>query len=461
MAVAVTDDSTIRAANTNSKYEKGSFDNDPELPVNTAKHSWINYIHCGYKVRFSFSQRCHLSQFGLGGRSADLASACQGIFEHMGDKLDFSGRPKKQNTALAQLKERGLQLFFDGAVPQGSGLSSSSALVVASAIATMHALGLSLSQQEVSKLTCTCERHIGTLSGGMDQAISVMGEAGVAKHVQFNPVRATSVELPPGCTFVIANTIVESLKSVSADGKYNLRVLECTMAAIILGKKFNTLPSYDPNNEIITLKQVASMGRDEPDILTATENVLHKEPYTRAQVESVVGKSLEETFGFSLSSNVENNPLRKAIAFGDSHIGYELRKRAMHVYSEASRVKQFAKLCMDTSKTSEEKIESIGALMTASHNSCRDRYDCSSPELDELVSLSLKYGAVGARLTGAGWGGCIVACVKDADVDKFIEHLYEAYYNPRLERGLITHEQLKHCIFPSKPSNGAYIVTTD
>ena len=54
MAVAVTDDSTIRAANTNSKYEKGSFDNDPELPVNTAKHSWINYIHCGYKVRFSF-----------------------------------------------------------------------------------------------------------------------------------------------------------------------------------------------------------------------------------------------------------------------------------------------------------------------------------------------------------------------------------------------------------------------
>ena len=75
--------------------------------------------------------------------------------------------------------------------PSGSGLSSSSAFVCASALAVLavHRIcGLHLQQAAIAEFTCRCERYVGTQSGGMDQAISIMAKPGVAKLVEFNPV---------------------------------------------------------------------------------------------------------------------------------------------------------------------------------------------------------------------------------------------------------------------------------
>jgi N-acetylgalactosamine kinase len=60
-------------------------------------------------------------------------------------------------------------------------------------------------------------RYVGVTSGGMDQAISVMGQPGVAKLVEFNPVRAENVHLPAGANFVIANSLTVSKKQETAD----------------------------------------------------------------------------------------------------------------------------------------------------------------------------------------------------------------------------------------------------
>jgi N-acetylgalactosamine kinase len=65
--------------------------------------------------------------------------------------------------------------------------------VVSSALAIAGAHGLSFTKGEVAEFACRAERHVGVTSGGMDQAISVMGMAGVAMMVDFNPVRGVCV----------------------------------------------------------------------------------------------------------------------------------------------------------------------------------------------------------------------------------------------------------------------------
>ena len=59
--------------------------------------------------------------------------------------------------------------------------------------------------------------------------------------------------------------------------------------------------------------------------------------------------------------------------------------------------------------------------MDESQASCRDLYQCSCPELDALVAVNKGAGAIGSRLTGAGWGGCTVSLVREGDVAGFIE----------------------------------------
>ena len=90
--------------------------------------------------------------------------------------------------------------------------------------------------------------------------------------------------------------------------------------------------------------------------------------------------------------------------------------------------------------------------MNESHRSCSELFDCSCPELDELVALARASGAYGSRLTGAGWGGCTVSLVCESEVKEFKKRLKEGY--PKY-RGL-TEEELNEVVFATKPSSGAF-----
>jgi galactokinase len=97
-------------------------------------------------------------------------------------------------------------------------------------------------------------------------------------------------------------------------------------------------------------------------------------------------------------------------------------RRARHVVGENERTTAAAKLL------TQRRYEEAGKLMVESHNSLRDDYEVSVPELDYLVEESMKItGVYGARMTGGGFGGCIVALVQPSAVDSLRDHLLEAY----------------------------------
>lgn len=99
-----------------------------------------------------------------------------------------------------------------------------------------------------------------------------------------------------------------------------------------------------------------------------------------------------------------------------------LYKRAFHVISENSRVKDAA-LCLKN-----KDFKEFGKILYESHNSLRDNFEVTGFELDTLVSLSSSHkGCIGARMTGAGFGGCSLAVVKNSDYEDFINYINKNY----------------------------------
>ncbi|HTI04547.1 MAG TPA: galactokinase [Gemmatimonadales bacterium] len=86
-----------------------------------------------------------------------------------------------------------------------------------------------------------------------------------------------------------------------------------------------------------------------------------------------------------------------------------LRSRAVHVVGETARARFAAQLLK------QRKLKQFGQLLYESHESCRRLYECSSPELDTIVAAAKRAGALGARLTGAGWGGAAIVLVNKTD----------------------------------------------
>jgi galactokinase len=98
-------------------------------------------------------------------------------------------------------------------------------------------------------------------------------------------------------------------------------------------------------------------------------------------------------------------------------------RRARHVVTENARVLEVSR------KLYRGSLSDVGALLIEGHRSLRDDYEVSIPELDTLVETAAEVeGCYGARLTGAGFGGCIVALVDEDAVPDVETHLTKAYH---------------------------------
>lgn len=330
------------------------------------------------------------------------------------------------------LSPTGLDVAFHGTVPPSSGLSSSSALVCAASMTTLYSNNLQMPKVELASLCAKSECYIGTEGGGMDQAIAILAESGCAKLIEFNPLRTVNVALPPGATFVVANSCVEMNKAASSH--YNIRVVECRLAAQIIAK----VRHLDWRKHRILADVQKSLEVPFDEMAEIVREILHEKPYQRKEICEILGITDSEFIETVLNSNTKDME------------EFKLYQRAMHVYEEANRVIKFKSTC-------EEKVDDalseLGRLMNESHASCRDLYECSHPELDELVKVALEGGALGSRLTGAGWGGCTVSLVPSDKVNTFLDHVKRSYYQQNQRRK----QMMSSGIFPTLPGGGAAI----
>ncbi len=268
---------------------------------------------------------------------------------------------------------RGVDAVVGSDLPVAAGLSSSAALVVAAALALLGANDTLFDHLELAELLAQGERYVGTAGGGMDQAISLGARQGHAARIDFGPLRLTHVAIPETWRFVIASSLVRAEKSGAAQRAYNARTAETAAAREAVAAYVNA-------------------------------------PAAATYADLFAARPAEEL----LDAGARLEPL--------------LRRRYRHVVSEGMRVNAAEQAMRDG------ELEQFGALMDASHTSLRDDYEVSIAELDHLVELARQGGAVGARLTGAGFGGCMVA-LADADaVEAVLSELRTRFYEPRAVR---------------------------
>ena len=276
-------------------------------------------------------------------------------------------------------KLQGFNLMFTGNVPQGSGLSSSAALEVVTALSISDLHKIKMDGVEMALLAQRAENNfVGVQCGIMDQYISRLGQK---DHALLIDCRSNDYELVPfkndNYQIVICNSKVER---GLVDSEYNQRRNECNQAVDYFAKKENA--------EITALRDL--------DLETVEK---HKD---------------------QLAVNVY--------------------KRAHHVVSENERVLESQKALQA------DDMSKFGKLMYASHRSLSEDYEVSCKELDILVDLAAAENITGARMTGAGFGGCTVNLVKKDKLEDFVNTIKVKYK----EKTGIEPE-----VYVSNPGNGA------
>jgi len=271
-------------------------------------------------------------------------------------------------------------------VPRQVGLSSSSALTVVFAVALAHINDWHPEQMALAQLCSEAEWYVGTRGGIMDQFIALLGQRDHALFLDCRPVgsgqyQTNHIPLPTDFNLLIADSGVHHQKVVK--GAYNRRVAACRAGVGLLR------PHFDG---ITHLRDVQGVPWDD-----LAEQL--PEETTVSQI-TAQGIDLGDVPGLT-----PDTPLK-------------VRARCRHVWTENQRVEAAVTALVAGD------VATLGRLLNEAHASARDDYEISCPELEVLVNAAREVeGVVGARLTGAGLGGCIVAVVHRDAVSDFETHV--------------------------------------
>jgi galactokinase len=280
---------------------------------------------------------------------------------------------------------KGMDIIIRSRIPIGSGLASSAALEVSFTELLNYVYDLGLSRKEVAEVAFTAEnQELGIPCGRLDQYGVAIG--GIIK-IECRP--PYSVETLPfkNLTFAIIDSgIRHSTQDIHPKRQEEINMgLRQLMESKKVPKSIKTRLGYtfsDPIWERISREEME-------ESLT----ILDEKSKNRILFTLDMQKSTE----LALKILRLRNPLNKEIS---SNIG-----------SDAFRI-------LRETKTGERSFVLLGQIMNVQHRLLRDMYDLSLPTIEKICSASLSAGAYGAKISGAGMGGCIIALVKNEEVGK-------------------------------------------
>ncbi|GAA1150301.1 galactokinase [Kribbella jejuensis] len=251
----------------------------------------------------------------------------------------------------------GASLHFESDLPSGAGLSSSAALLCATAIALLGLAGEEVDPAEVARLAQRAEnQYVGAPVGLMDQTASMCCTAGHALAFDIRSGALDQIPFDPEAEGLRLLVVDVKAPHRHADGEYAARRQSCEHAAAALG--------------VPALRSVDYAGLD------------------------------------------------AALARLDDEVD---RRRVRHVVTEIKRTEDAIALMRAG------RLREVGPLFTASHVSLRDDFEVTVPELDVAVDAALDAGALGARMTGGGFGGCIIALVEASAAESVLAAIEKAF----------------------------------
>ncbi|MGD8238975.1 MAG: galactokinase family protein [Armatimonadota bacterium] len=350
----------------------------------------------------------------------------------------------------------GMNLAVTGDIPRSAGLSSSSAVFVATVMATLCLNDLDVPPGELADLCGEGEWFVGTRGGAGDHSAMILGRREhIARVRQFPLELLEYVAVPDGCDVVICNSLRTAEKSSSELSAYNetiaaygtclllvkdVLVKEMGLDAALVAETVQHLGDINLNRDAFPDGLMYRVLQHIPQLITRAE-LLARLPEHRETLEGIFRTHEEPEHGyrsravamFGLSEIARSGGCAEMLKRGDLEAFGEL----MYTSHDGDRVVSFdadgnqTPFDNERTRVTDKYLDGLiaeGAQLMYQHGG----YRCSCEELDQLVDLCRRVdGVLGAGLTGAGFGGCVLALVDSEGTDGLLKALDERYYQPR------------------------------
>ena len=419
MVVAPRTDDIVRISNADSQFEDFSFSIGSCIGLSDVRDSWVGFIES----------------------PAVLAS----VSENKGKWVNYIKAAVLRLQFETAQPLLGMDIFVSGNIPRAAGVSSSSSLVVATAEAVVSINHLEIDSARFVDLCGEGEWFVGSRGGAADHGAMKCCQEGKITHMLFKPMTiGPSARFSSDYRIVLANSFMSAKKSEGAKDKFNQKVACYAFGFMMLKTIF---PQY--SEKVQHLRDYIRLGLSDIELYKMvlslperiTSEALHALlPQFTERIDEIQKHHKKPEYYevrgvvmYGLAECLRSERAFKAIEEGN----YRLLGKMMNISHDGDRVYLDGQPYLYD--VSDKHIRGLIRNLTEETNVEESRlenqpgcYACSIPEIDFIVDTALGCdGVLGAEISGAGLGGCVIILVSKDSVDSLISALDEKYYKPR------------------------------